>query len=238
MPADPDPKDHRPRVAAERRARMRKRLIESAMIVFAQRGIGASVIPDVIAAAGVSQGSFYNYFRTNDDLLAAVSDALSHDMVQMIESVVGDIEDPALRVATGIRLYLHLARSYPVVAQFLSGTGLSLVGKKSSVYEYLPSDIKEGLKTGTFDEASADVALDMVAGAGVIAVHRMAQGKTTKDYPERIVRAVLRSLGVSAASATKLTSAPLPKLVAPPESLLEKAQEKLTEMAEPSNLRA
>ncbi|MGT2493854.1 TetR/AcrR family transcriptional regulator [Cupriavidus basilensis] len=69
------------------------------------------MIPDVIAAAGVSQGSFYNYFRTNDDLLAAVSDALSHDMVQMIESVVGDIEDPALRVATGIRLYLHLARS-------------------------------------------------------------------------------------------------------------------------------
>ncbi|WP_254615500.1 TetR/AcrR family transcriptional regulator [Cupriavidus basilensis] len=214
------------------------RLIESAMIVFAQRGIGVSVIPEVIAAAGVSQGSFYNYFRTNDDLLAAVSEALSRDMVQMIESVVGDIEEPALRVATGFRLYLHLARSYPVVAQFLSGTGLALVGKKSAVYEYLPSDVKEGLKTGTFDEASADVALDMVAGAGVIAVHRMAQGKTTKDYPERIVRAVLRSLGVSASIATKLTSAPLPKLVVPPESLLEKAQEKLAEMAEPSNLRA
>ncbi|KJK14001.1 TetR family transcriptional regulator [Burkholderiaceae bacterium 16] len=217
---------------------MRKRLIESAMIVFAQRGIGASVIPDVIAAAGVSQGSFYNYFRTNDDLLAAVSDALSHDMVQMIESVVGNIEDPALRVATGIRLYLHLARSYPVVAQFLSGTGLSLVGKKSAVYEHLPSDIKEGLKRGTFDDASADVALDMVAGAGLIAVHRMAKGRTTRDYPERIVQAVLRSIGVPASSAAQLTSAPLPKLVPPPESPLEKAKEKLAAKTEPSNLSA
>ncbi|WP_244222571.1 TetR/AcrR family transcriptional regulator [Cupriavidus lacunae] len=236
MPADPDSKDHRPRVAAERRARMRQRLIESAMIVFAQRGVGASVIPEVIASAGVSQGSFYNYFRTNEDLLAAVGDALSHDMVQMIESVVGDIEEPALRVATGIRLYLHLARSYPVVAQFLSGTGLLLVSNKSAaVYEYLPSDIKEGLKTGTFDEASADVALDMVAGAGLIAVHRMAKGRTTRDYPERIVRALLRSLGVPASSAVRLTSAPLPKLVAPPESLLEKAQEKLAAKAEPSS---
>jgi len=211
------------------------RLIESAMIVFAQRGIGVSVIPEVIAAAGVSQGSFYNYFRTNDDLLVAVSEALSHDMVQMIESVVGDIEDPALRVATGIRLYLHLVRSYPVVAQFLSSTGLSVIGKKSAVYEYLPSDIKEGLKTGTFDETSADVALDLVTGAGLIAVHRMATGRTTKDYPERIVRAVLRSLGVSESRATKLTSSPLPKLVASPESLLEKAQEKLAAKAEPSN---
>lgn len=235
MLADPDPKDHRPRVAAERRARMRRRLIESAMFVFAQRGIGASVIPDVIAAAGVSQGSFYNYFRTNDDLLAAVSDALSHDMVQMIESVVGNIEDPALRIATGIRLYLHLARSYPVVAEFLSATGLSLVGKKSAVYEHLPADIKEGLKSGTFDDVSADVALDMVAGAGLIAVHRMAKGRTTRDYPERIVQAVLRSLGVPAPSAVQLASAPLPKLMAPPESLLEKAQEKLAAKAEPSN---
>ncbi|WP_237718278.1 TetR/AcrR family transcriptional regulator [Cupriavidus sp. BIS7] len=211
------------------------RLIESAMIVFAQRGTGVSVIPEVIAAAGVSQGSFYNYFRTNDDLLVAVSEALSHDMVQMIESVVGEIEDPALRVATGIRLYLHLARSYPVVAQFLSSTGLSVVGKKSAVYEYLPSDIKEGLKTGTFDETLADVALDLVTGAGVIAVHRMATGRTTKDYPEQIVRGVLRSLGVSASRANKLTSSSLPKLVASPESLLEKAQEKLAAKAEPSS---
>lgn len=210
---------------------MRRRLIESAMIVFANRGIGATVIPEVIEAAGVSKGSFYNHFRTNDDLLAAVSEALSHDMVQMIERVVGDVEDPALRVTTGCRLYLHLARTYPVVAQFLSSTGLSLVGKKSALYEYLPADIKEGVKSGVFDEASAKVAMDIVTGAGLIAVHRIAQGRTARDYPERIVQAVLRSLGVSASSAVEMTAAPLPKLVAPPESLLEAAQEKLAARA-------
>jgi len=30
-------KDHRPRVAAERRARMRRKLVESALLVFAER---------------------------------------------------------------------------------------------------------------------------------------------------------------------------------------------------------
>src|SRR5450830_694756 len=100
MPAAPNPNDHRPRVAAERRERMRKRLIESAMIVFAEKGVGASVIPEVVAAAEVSQGSFYNYFRTNDDLLAAVSSELSAEMIELIEPAVGDIADPALRAAT------------------------------------------------------------------------------------------------------------------------------------------
>lgn len=206
---------------------MRMRLIESAMIAFAQRGIGSSVISEVIVAAGVSQGSFYNYFRTNEDLLAAVSEALNQDIVQMIENVVGDIEDPVLRIATGVRSYLHIVRSYSVVAQFLSGVGLNLIDKKSAVFEYLPSDIKEGVKSGRFDESAADVALDMFVGVGLIAVHRMAKGRTSKDYPERIVRAVLRSLCVPAASAMQLTSVPLPKLIAPPDSLLEKAQARL-----------
>ena len=43
--------DHRPRVAAERRARMRRKLVESALLVFAEKGVDASVIEDVIAAA-------------------------------------------------------------------------------------------------------------------------------------------------------------------------------------------
>ena len=63
--------DHRPRVAAERRARMRRKLVESALLVFAEKGVDASVIEDVIAAAGVSRGTFYNYFCTNGELLAA-----------------------------------------------------------------------------------------------------------------------------------------------------------------------
>src|SRR5271165_6765365 len=96
MPKAVNPTDHRPRVAAERRERMRKRLIESAMIVFAENGTGATMIPDVIAAAGVSQGSFYNYFRTNDDLLTAISEELSNEMLHLVEDSVGVIDDPAL----------------------------------------------------------------------------------------------------------------------------------------------
>jgi AcrR family transcriptional regulator len=231
MPTSVSSTDHRTRVAAERRARMRMRLIESAMIVFAQKGIGATVIPDVVAAAEVSQGSFYNYFRTNEELLAAVSEELSNEMVRLIETAVGDIEDPALRVATAIRSYLHLARSYRVVARFLSNAGPSVAGKKSAVWEYLPPDLKEGQKRGYFDDAPLDIAVDMVTGAGLIAVHRIANGRTAKDYPERIVWAILRSLGVAAASASRLTAVPLPKLSAPPESLLAKAQARLVSKA-------
>lgn len=206
---------------------MRRRLIECAMIVFAQKGIGATVIPEVVAAAEVSQGSFYNYFRGNEDLLAAVSDELSNEMVRLIETAVGNIDDPALRVATAIRSYLHLARSYLVVAHFLSSAGLSLADKKSAAFDYLPPDLKEGQNKGYFDVPSPGVAVDVIMGAALIAVHRMAKGRTAKNYPEQITMAILRSLGTTADAAARLTSAPLPKLTAPAESLLAQAQDRL-----------
>jgi AcrR family transcriptional regulator len=224
MPAASKPNDHRPRVAAERRERMRKRLIESAMIVFAEKGVGASIIPDVVAAAEVSQGSFYNYFRTNEDLLAAVSDELSGEMVQLIEPVVGGITDPALRVATAMRCYLHLARSHRLLARFLAGAGLRLVAQQSATFRYLPADLEEGQKRGDFADVPLDVVLDLIAGAGLVSIDRMARGRTSKDYPEKIVAAILRTLGMSAADAERVTTPPLPKLTPAAESLLARAQ--------------
>jgi AcrR family transcriptional regulator len=224
MPKAVNSTDHRPRVAAERRERMRQRLIESAMIVFAEKGIAATVIPDVIAAAEVSQGSFYNYFRTNDDLLVAVSEELNNEMLQLVETAVGAIDDPALRVATATRSYLHLARSHRLVARFLASAGLRLGGERSIFYEYLPPDIEEGQKRGFFGAVPLDIAVDIVKGASLVAVQRMANGRTAKDYPEKIVMAILRSFGLNASAAENLTVQPLPKLTPSPESLLARAQ--------------
>jgi AcrR family transcriptional regulator len=235
MPAAANSNDHRPRVAAERRERMRRRLIESAMIVFANRGVGASVIPEVVAAAEVSQGSFYNYFRTNEDLLAAVSTELSNDMIGLIESVAGAIDDPALKVASAVRCYLHLARSHRLLARFLAAAGLRLAGAsrearaRSAAYEFLPADLKAGQASGAFIAMPVEVAVDVVKGACLVAIDRMVHARTSKDYPDRIAATVLRALGVPAAEADRLTARALPKLVPAPDSLLARVQARAAE---------
>lgn len=206
---------------------MRKRLLESAMLVFAQKGISSSVIHDVVVAADVSQGSFYNYFRTNEDLFHALAEELSNEIVRMIETVIGEMEDPTLRVATAIRSYLHLMRAYPVVAQFVASAGLRLANEGSAVYDYLPRDLKAGQKRGDFDSGPIEVAMDMIGGTGLMAIYRIASGKTTRNYPERIVAHMLRALGIEASTADQLTAHPLPKLTVPPDFLLARAQARL-----------
>ena len=69
--------DHRVRGGVQRRGKKRLRLLQSALVVFAEKGIGATVIDNGIAAAGVSRGTFYNHFRTTSELPLALATAMS-----------------------------------------------------------------------------------------------------------------------------------------------------------------
>ena len=164
MQVDSAVHDHRPRVAAERRARMRRKLVESALLVFAERGVDATVIEDVIAAAGVSRGTFYNYFRTNADLLHAIAEELGNDLVERIEARVCELPSPAARLFTGLRLYQDVARRFPLFARFVARVGPRGAGTPNLVYAYLPVNIAEGVASGELIASPILVSLDVVVG--------------------------------------------------------------------------
>lgn len=218
-----DKPDHRTRVAAEKRERMRARLVETALAVFAQRGVGASVIQEVIALAEVSQGTFYNYFRTNEELLLAVAEELSNELVQLIEGTVGAYPDPAQRIAVGVRLYLHKARSLPLFARFITKTGMGLVSPNNLVYEYVPPHLEAGFESGRFKTLPVPVALDLIGGAALAAIARLASGEAEEDYPEVMVATLLRALGVSDKEARAIAFSPLAPLALPDGALAVRA---------------
>ena len=214
--------DHRTRVAAERRERMRARLIESAMLVFADKGVGASVIQDVIAAAGVSQGTFYNYFRTNHDLLVAVTQELNDELLRLVELEVREYTDPARRIACGIRMFLQAARAYPLFARFVGAAGLHSAGPSSLLYVYLPAHIEQGISEGRFRQISVEVALDVIVGTSLATVARLANEDEPVCEPQEAVAAIMRALGVDEADSEALVSGPIAPITASPESLLER----------------
>ena len=219
--------DHRPRVAAERRARMRRKLIESALSVLAAKGVDASVIEDVIAAAGVSRGTFYNYFRTNAELLVAVIEELGNEVVHLIEARVLPLPSPAARLVTGLRLYIDTARRFPLFARFIARVGAQSIGPDNLVYEYIPIHIADGMTAGEFVEAPITVALDMIVGAGMIAVARISTGQADEAYLDAMLLALMRSLGLDDERAQALISAPLAPLDFDQDTLLMRSHARL-----------
>jgi AcrR family transcriptional regulator len=215
--------DHRTRVGEERRARMRHRLVESAMRVFGQKGVGASVIEDVIADAGVSRGTFYNYFASNQDLLDAVEDELGRNLLDVVELRVLAVEGGAARLATGILLFLGVARDCPLFGRFVARIGLQVTGPGGLIHRYMPTHIRAGIAEGDLLPIPLPVALDLIAGPSVAAVERMMRGDAGPDHPVQIVAGILRALGTGPEDAWRLASRPIAPLAPPPGSLLGSA---------------
>lgn len=201
---------------------MRRHLIEGALKLFAERGLEEVVIDDVIAAAGVSRGTFYYYFKTNGELLAAVSEELGNELIAMVESVVGGIKDPAERLAQGLRLYLHTVQDYPRFAGFVARTGLHAARPGNLVLEYIPRHIEEGMRTGRFKVGDVAMGLDIVAGIALAAVCSIVSRAVPAHFPEQVTTHILMGLGMTAAAATRLVQLPLAQIALPEDSLLVK----------------
>ncbi|MFZ6780447.1 TetR/AcrR family transcriptional regulator [Undibacterium sp. Ji83W] len=215
------PENHRTRVGAERREKARARLLESALLVFANKGPESAVIDEVIALAGMSRGSFYNYFRTNEELLEAVAEEISNELLNVIDPVVLQYEDPVVRITYGCRLLLHAVREYSLLGDFLSRLHWPTLGKSLHGITFLARDIEMCVAQDRF-LCTKRVAFDLMVGAMFGAVNSLVQDNSQSDYPEAMVLTVLRGLGVDKRVATRLVAAPLPTIVFDDQSILQR----------------
>lgn len=76
-----------PRPRADRIAK-RAEFASAAVAVFAECGVANTAVSDIVKAAGVSQGSFYLYFDTKEEIILAVAEQMVAGMVAAIESAV------------------------------------------------------------------------------------------------------------------------------------------------------
>jgi AcrR family transcriptional regulator len=206
--------NHRTRVGAERRARTRSRILEAAVQVFAAKGADSPVIDDFIRAAGVSRGTFYNYFRTTASLLEATIAWLADDVVRSIDPEVARIQEPALRMATAIRMYLRWASLDAEWCAFMAKIPqIGLIADRRS-----KRDLRQGSETGVFRYASAAAAHDLIVGASQQAIRRMAEGPMPARQADETVTLILRGLGVPERRIDEILRSPLPEQHLPVKS--------------------
>jgi AcrR family transcriptional regulator len=63
----------------------RAELISVARRLFTARGVEATAVSDIVREAGVAQGTFYWYFRSKDDVVAAVVEQMGAGWVERVE---------------------------------------------------------------------------------------------------------------------------------------------------------
>jgi len=205
------PAVRRAQIGRAKRARTRKELVTAAFHVFAEKGFDAPVVADFIAASGVSRGTFYNYFKTREEILAAVADELATEINALILPVLSDLRDPAERVAATARCFVGMAAGDPVRGAILlrmipiAGGPLNEQMRRHAVTMF-----SEGVSSGRFKiesiQAAHDIGLGMVA---MVVSTILSKRHVPANYTQITVAMYLRSLGIQAREATRIASMPL-----------------------------
>ena len=73
----------------------RERIVERAADLFAGRGIAATSVDEVLAAAGAGKGQFYHYFRGRDELAAAAVGYRCARVVAGLTRALGEVSSLA-----------------------------------------------------------------------------------------------------------------------------------------------
>ena len=199
-------------VAATTRARDRTRrlLLDAALRVFARKGAGAAAIHEVAAEAGVSNGTFYNYFRTREELLAAASVSLVERLFVDTTAASVGVTDPAERVAIGMRRFILKALEDPTW-----GAALLRVWASSAILvDYaktpLPGDLRRGKRSGRLRYRSEGAAIDLVQGAVLAGMRTVLERRAGAEHASAVAAMVLRGLGVDPDEADAIAGKTLP----------------------------
>ena len=201
--------DHRVRVGAQRRNKTRLKLLESALGVLHDKGSDAAVIEDFIAAAGVSRGTFYNYFNTVSELLLALATEMSDEVLATVDPIVLNCKNPVERFCTGTRLYMQIATRYPLWGSFLNRVGTRIATRGQLIEKYLTRDLTDAMDAGLIKVDDVRVARDMVLGSIFYGIETMGTEPTHADHPEHLVNSILRGLCVPDALAQSIAFMPL-----------------------------
>jgi len=192
-----------------------RRLHKAALQLFAERGVSQINVGELAQAAGVARGTVYNNLPDIDGLFSAVATQLSSEMSERIAVGVKALEDPACRLANGIRYYARRAHEEPHWGRFICRFALNNASLQDIWAGQPAKDLLEGLDVGRFyfqrDQLVSVIAL--LAGAVLGSIFLVLEGqKTWREAGSDAAEFFLVAIGVPRDEAKALACHDLPAL--------------------------
>lgn len=192
------------RTEDRRRQRTRAALLQAGQTLFAARSVDGVSIDDIVAAAEVAKGSFYNHFADKDALARTLADQARAGVEATVAHVGAGVDDPAERVARALAAFARQAVEYPegvrMMLRLFHGAAIPDAPMNAGVR----ADLQAGLAAGRFSGLSLEAAVLMAVGVVQMAVARVLEQQTMAQAAElsrEMAFGLLRGLGLSAASA-------------------------------------
>ena len=190
--------------ANPRAARTKAALVAAGRRLFSQRPIDAVTVDDIVQAAEVGKGSFYNHFTDREALARAISAQIRANIESAVTRANAGVDDPARRLARAVCTYWRYALDEPEQAGVLVHVHTGHTSLTAPLNRGLVEDLETGLASGRFDIATVESGVLYVQGVTQLALVRIVQEPNRAfaiSLSQQMCALVLKGLGVPAAEA-------------------------------------
>ncbi len=189
-----------------KRGRTRERLTDAALRLMSERGINATSVSEIAAAAELANGTFYLYFKDKAEIVATVCQAVTLAMHNEMNSTRISLNDGAARVAFGTYQFIEIAAAEPIWGRLLVSAFTEFDAFKEDISRYMRLDVALGIKQGRFSEPVDEFVIDshLAILRGGVSARLAGAGR---DVATRAAKYQLRILGMSVEEAEQVLAA-------------------------------
>lgn len=183
-----------------RRTRTRAALLRAGAALFAARPVDAVSIDDIVAAADVAKGSFYNHFEDKEALARAIADEVRGGVEDLAAQINAGVADPAERVARALSGLIRQATEQPIAVRAMMRLFQGASLPDAPMNRGVRADIKLGLAGGRFDGVQLETGVLLAVGVVQMAVMRALEPKAgmPRLLAAELGFGLLRALGLEA----------------------------------------
>lgn len=190
------------RAKEERRAA----LLKAAREVLAEKGLDAAKVSDIVARAGVAQGTFYLYFPSKLSLVIALAEDMDRQILAATQAAVARAKTLAEGIDVGVAVAFEEMGRYRDVLGIIEAR-IGLVELRSQCahlyqeyYAYVAGMIEQGQASGEVDrDVNPQIAARLIVGVLERAAEEcyvLGQRAPDEEYVREVARFVKHGLGM------------------------------------------
>ncbi len=197
-----------PRVAnSERSEATRTALVQTARVMFSERGYAAVGTEEIVRSAGVTRGALYHHFAGKAELFEAVYEDVERELVSSIaDSVMATATDPLQALHAGTRAFLQACED-PAVQRIAMIDAPSVLGWerwREIGMRYglgvVQAVLTEAMEAGLIERQPVSPLSHLLLGAideGAMLIARAHDGGVTREQVGASLERFLDALAVS-----------------------------------------
>jgi AcrR family transcriptional regulator len=197
-----------------RRLQTRARLLRAARKVMSVKGVDAATIQEITDCAQVGFGTFYNYFKSKDEVAASLLDCIIDDLARRndLATMPFKVSDPGRVMPVSVRLTLREAARDSVWRWWAMRPDLLSDRMRRAFAPFGTRDLRLAIKAGCYalDDGAVETTWGIMIWMMVGGLCDILHGRYPVEHEKYVVEMITRVAGASSQAAQIWVADPLP----------------------------